>query len=73
MLLHLFARSACAQLATVLAGMTVEGLALALFSPSAWASPATVLTGTTGEGAAEDPFLTVGVGSATHSGGVQDR
>jgi hypothetical protein len=66
----LFAWSAWAQPATLVADTTVEGAALVLYALSAWAQPATVVAGKTGEGAALASFRLVGMGSASHCGGT---
>ena len=69
----LFARSAWAQPAIVLAGTKVEGAALASISWSAWALPATVLAGTTVEGAPLASVRLFGEASGRHCGGGHDR
>jgi hypothetical protein len=58
----LFARSARAQEANVVAGMPGEGADLALFASLAWTQPSTVVACKTIEDANEASILLVGVG-----------
>jgi hypothetical protein len=58
----LLARSACAQLATLMAGTAVEGAELASVSSVAWAHTATVVADPISEGAALTPVRFVSEG-----------
>jgi hypothetical protein len=69
----LFARSAWAQADTVVLGTTGEALLRPLIARSALVMPATVVAGTIGEGAALASDRLVGVDSASHCGGGNDR
>jgi hypothetical protein len=69
----LFAWSAWAHPATVLAGSSGEGAAsLQLFTRSAWDQPVIVVAGTKCEGAALASVLTLGVGLPSHCGSGHD-
>jgi hypothetical protein len=73
LLLPLFYRSAWAQPATVVAGTTVDGAALASVRWLGLCQPATVVVGTRVEGASLISVRFIGEGSASHSGGGQDK
>jgi hypothetical protein len=62
----LFARSACAQPATVVAELQVRALLWSLFDRLACAQPATAVAGKTGEGAALESDPLKRMGSASH-------
>jgi hypothetical protein len=51
----------------------VRALLWQLFARSAWPQTATVVASTTGEGAALASVRSIGVGTARHCGGGQDR
>jgi hypothetical protein len=57
----------------VVARTTGKDAALASVLSVAWAQPVTIVAGTTGEGTALACVRSVGVGSARHSGGGNDR
>jgi hypothetical protein len=69
LLWSLFAWSAWAQTATVVARTTGESAAVASDLLVGMDSPATVVAGTTGEGAALASDRLFGVSSASHCGG----
>jgi hypothetical protein len=73
LLYYLFSRSMWAQPAPVVAARQMRALLVYLFSLSARAQAVTVVAGTTVESAALASVRSVGIDSASHCFGWQDR